>query len=164
MDMEEVFEDMDETMGQRRIKFRLVDSAMFSDFSGTYPVETHPSLPSSLPSPLPPSFPTFYFSRSFIREVDSTLALLDMQMGASPAPTVKPMPGRRSSLNNPHPPPSLPPSLPPFLTGEWRLQYYSRMRTACEKEEWTYRYETSKTCRKESQRGRERRPQEKGRL
>ncbi|GAB5036823.1 oligoketide cyclase lipid transport protein [Nannochloropsis oceanica] len=55
MDMEEVFEDVDEKLGQRRIKFRLVDSAMFSDFSG-----------------------------------------------------------------------------------EWRLQYYSRMRTACENEEWTY--------------------------
>jgi len=35
MDMEEVFEDGDEKLGQRRIKFRLVDSAMFSDFSGT---------------------------------------------------------------------------------------------------------------------------------
>jgi len=34
MDMEEVFEAEDEKLGQRRIKFRLVDSAMFSDFSG----------------------------------------------------------------------------------------------------------------------------------
>ncbi|TFJ82874.1 hypothetical protein NSK_005827 [Nannochloropsis salina CCMP1776] len=55
MDMEEVVEAEDEKLGQRRIKFRLVDSAMFSDFSG-----------------------------------------------------------------------------------EWRLQCYSRMRTACENEEWTY--------------------------
>lgn len=44
MDMEEVFEDVDEKLGQRRIKFRLVDSAMFSDFSGRHPAETHPSL------------------------------------------------------------------------------------------------------------------------
>lgn len=34
MDMEEVVEAEDEKLGQRRIKFRLVDSAMFSDFSG----------------------------------------------------------------------------------------------------------------------------------
>lgn len=32
---------------------------------------------------------------------------------------------------------------PSFFPGEWRLQYYSRMRTACENEEWTYRYETN---------------------
>lgn len=41
MDMEEVWEGEDEKLGQRRIKFKLVDSAMFNDFSGEWRLQCY---------------------------------------------------------------------------------------------------------------------------
>lgn len=41
MDMEEVLEGEDEKLGQRRIKFKLVDSQMFNDFSGEWRLQCY---------------------------------------------------------------------------------------------------------------------------
>ncbi len=39
MDMEEIYEGEDEKLGMRRIKFKLIDSPMFRDFSGEWRIQ-----------------------------------------------------------------------------------------------------------------------------
>jgi hypothetical protein len=41
MDMEEVLEGEDEKFGMRRVKFKLVESAMFNDFSGEWRLQCY---------------------------------------------------------------------------------------------------------------------------